>query len=137
MDREKFWVVWREGHGMPKKKHFTKESADTEAARLASECIGDVFLVLECVSGWVAEKPEAKEVVFCSETITDSNGRKWRLASKGDVGKLVIFTDHAMVDGFCSGSVYKGELGKVKDGTDYMYYRKGGLHWRLAYKEVS
>lgn len=53
MNQEKFWVVWRDGGCWPKKRHDTKESADAEAARLASENVGGILhCVLHCSFSW-------------------------------------------------------------------------------------
>lgn len=44
--REPFYLVWREDGDAPTTKHFTSESAETEAARLAKRFPGRTFHVL-------------------------------------------------------------------------------------------
>ena len=44
-----FWLVWNDGGGPPTCKHPTKESAVTEAKRLAAAHPGEQFVVLEAV----------------------------------------------------------------------------------------
>jgi len=58
----RFWLVWRSGGSAPTFKHFTKKSAEDEAARLAAKLPGSVFFVLKCVSGFQADPPEKKPV---------------------------------------------------------------------------
>jgi hypothetical protein len=49
MNDRKFWAVWREnGGGAPQRRHDTKESAITEAGRLATQS-QDRYYVLEVV----------------------------------------------------------------------------------------
>lgn len=45
----KFWIIWNPSGKNPSFRHSTKESADTEAHRLASLHKGNVFYVLEGV----------------------------------------------------------------------------------------
>jgi hypothetical protein len=43
-----FWLVWREDGGTPTYKHTTRDSATTEAARLARHAPGSRFFVIPC-----------------------------------------------------------------------------------------
>lgn len=42
-----FWLVWREGGGVPTYKHVTLSNAMREAERLAKSLPGDTFYVME------------------------------------------------------------------------------------------
>lgn len=44
-----FWMVWHEGGSPPSFKHETLASAKLEAERLARQCPGKSFCVLQCV----------------------------------------------------------------------------------------
>jgi hypothetical protein len=44
---EKFWLVWGEGRGNPTRKHLTATEAEAEAHRLAENCPGVKFHVLQ------------------------------------------------------------------------------------------
>lgn len=48
MDRTKFWMVL--GNGVPTHRHQSRQSAETEAARLARANPGVAFTVLESLS---------------------------------------------------------------------------------------
>ncbi|PQA72185.1 hypothetical protein [Brucella oryzae] len=58
----KFWLVWRYGGASPTFKHFTKESAESEAGRLALKEPGAVFFVVKAVSGFQADIPTINTV---------------------------------------------------------------------------
>ena len=46
---DKFWLVWRQYHRVPRYKHGTLESAQAEAERLSAEYPLAAFFVLEAV----------------------------------------------------------------------------------------
>lgn len=51
MTDTRFWMVWNmSGEGIPWFQHFTEESAEVEAERLARKCPGQKFIVLEAKS---------------------------------------------------------------------------------------
>jgi hypothetical protein len=47
---ECFWMVWNQNGHMPKFKHSTEELARREAARLASQNPGEIFIVLQSIA---------------------------------------------------------------------------------------
>lgn len=51
MKQKSFWMVWNWNAGgfPPRCKHDTRQSAEIEAERLARECRGNTFVVLEAV----------------------------------------------------------------------------------------
>ena len=51
-----YYYVYRRGHGPPKIKHDTLESARSEAERLASSHPGEAFEILKCVAVSSASK---------------------------------------------------------------------------------
>jgi hypothetical protein len=51
----RFWMVWSPQGRAPTHKHYSKESAETEAKRLAGIHAGSQFFVLKAVSGVTAE----------------------------------------------------------------------------------
>lgn len=50
----KFWMVYGLGRGAPHYKHWSKESAQNEAKRLASQTPGEIFVVLSAVEAFKA-----------------------------------------------------------------------------------
>jgi hypothetical protein len=58
----KFWVVWQPESGVPTMRHETKQSAITEAERLARGTTGRRFYVLEAERFVV--KSDLQHVVF-------------------------------------------------------------------------
>lgn len=59
---KKFWMVYSpQGHA-PTYKHWSRESADTEAVRLAKMNPGRQFFVLKAMAGFEAEEPAVKQV---------------------------------------------------------------------------
>lgn len=46
---KKFWVVWNPPIGLPKVRHESRDSAQAEATRLASQNHGQAFHVLQLV----------------------------------------------------------------------------------------
>lgn len=59
-----FWMVFTENGGMPKKKHFSKESALAECKRLAGKTPSQVFYVLKTVDAYVVDLPEPHQVLL-------------------------------------------------------------------------
>ena len=55
--RKRFWMVWNPEGSQPRAKHYSRESADREAARLATIHPGQEFYVLKCVGGVMADIP--------------------------------------------------------------------------------
>ena len=51
-----YWLVWNENGNRPMYRHASRESAVTEAERLAGQNVGEKFFVMK-VEG-VAEKPK-------------------------------------------------------------------------------
>ena len=62
LEFSRFWLVWRSGGSAPTYKHFTKEAAENEAARLALKEPGLVFFVVKAVSGFHADIPPINTV---------------------------------------------------------------------------
>jgi len=60
------WMVYGEGQSMPRVTHDTKESAITEAGRLAEKHPGIVFYVLAATAAYLASPPKAKRVCYTS-----------------------------------------------------------------------
>lgn len=60
--KEIFWMVWRDGGFDPQCKHYTKESAETEAKRVAGICPGSVVFVLEATAAYLLEPAQIKMV---------------------------------------------------------------------------
>lgn len=59
--RDRFWMVLGIGQGVPRYQHTTKESAQSEAKRLAG-CYPEImFVVLEVVDGYRSEKPTVNQ----------------------------------------------------------------------------
>ncbi len=52
-DQQKFWLVWDVGGYAPKRQHWTKEAAQNEAQRLASNNPGKTFAIMSCVGAYV------------------------------------------------------------------------------------
>lgn len=50
MADEKFWMVWRHGSAIPAYQHSSVLSAKAEAERLARQCPGQQFTVLESIA---------------------------------------------------------------------------------------
>lgn len=61
---EKFWMVWSPQGSRPTRRHYTRESADTEASRLANANPGTEFFTLKAVQGVVADKPRLRLIKF-------------------------------------------------------------------------
>lgn len=66
MKHELFYLVWREGGGIPTYKHSTQQLAEMEAERLARGNPGDTFHVMACLSSvkrtdivWTRPDPNA------------------------------------------------------------------------------
>lgn len=57
---EKFWMVWSPQGSRPTRKHYTRESADTEASRLANANPGMEFFTLKAVQGVTADSPRLR-----------------------------------------------------------------------------
>lgn len=55
--RTKFWLVWNPRGNAPTFQHQTKQAAIDEAERLARQCYGQEFLVMESVTGRKIELP--------------------------------------------------------------------------------
>lgn len=58
----KFWMVWRLGGGAPTFQHYSKESAENEAVRLALKEPGAKYFVLKAVSGFQADLPTIQPI---------------------------------------------------------------------------
>jgi len=50
MEDKQFWTVWNPNGRVPMVQHETERSATQEAERLAKQCQGEAFFVLEAVS---------------------------------------------------------------------------------------
>lgn len=48
---QKFWMVWSPSGRSPTHRHYSREAADLEAARLARLAPGSEFFVLKAVGG--------------------------------------------------------------------------------------
>lgn len=62
---EEFWLVWRDGSPYSRHRHWSKDSAVTEAKRLAESSRGDLFYVLKTTAAFVApvvDMPPAEPV---------------------------------------------------------------------------
>lgn len=55
VERNGFWMVWREHGQSPTRRHPSKQSAYGEAERLAEANPGDVFFVLKATAGVCAQ----------------------------------------------------------------------------------
>lgn len=62
MIEEKFWMVWNPSGRQPSFRHHSRESADTEAKRLAALNPGQQFFVLKAMTGWLAEATPVKPI---------------------------------------------------------------------------
>lgn len=62
MQNEKFWMVYGLGRGSPTYRHPTKESAHTEASRLALANPGTTYIVLKATKGYLADMPQVRPV---------------------------------------------------------------------------
>lgn len=60
MKRERFWLVCNPSGRAPTHRHISRESADTEADRLASSNPGQDFIVMKAVGGVSAEAKKTK-----------------------------------------------------------------------------
>jgi hypothetical protein len=56
----RFWMVWREGSGGCRHRHFSKADALLEAQRLAAIHPNQPFYVLKACGGAVADDPQVK-----------------------------------------------------------------------------
>lgn len=61
-DVTKFWMVHGIGQGAPRYCHAKKADAQAEAARLAQQCPGIIFVVLAAVDAYMAPQPQVKLV---------------------------------------------------------------------------
>ena len=59
----KYWMVHTPGNGPTNKSHGTKAEAETEAKRLANSQVGKQVAVLEVVSAFQVEQPEASRLL--------------------------------------------------------------------------
>ena len=62
----KFWVIWKDGGGVPTFRHVKQDSVRAEAERLARQFPGQIFHVLECIDScrtndviWESERNSA------------------------------------------------------------------------------
>lgn len=69
LKRIQFWVVWHDGGSPPTFRHHSKQSALTEAERLAKTCAGEVFFVLKATAGVRAKEPDLERIVFEADPI--------------------------------------------------------------------
>lgn len=53
-DQRMFWMVWNPNGRMPWFQHWTEQSANSEADRLAIACPGEKFFVL-CAERWMVK----------------------------------------------------------------------------------
>ena len=60
--KEIFWMVWRDGSLDSRCQHYTKESAETEAKRVAGLCPGSVVFVLEATAAYLLEPTQIKMI---------------------------------------------------------------------------
>ncbi len=58
----KFWMVWCPTARPPTKAHKSIGDALDEARRLAGECPGEVFIVLEAITAFRVQKQPVSEV---------------------------------------------------------------------------
>ncbi len=59
MAERRFFMVWRDGGSAPTFQHTTRDSAVTEAVRLAEKSPGVKFYIMESVEHVIAPKPTA------------------------------------------------------------------------------
>lgn len=64
VEKEQFWLVWREDSSMARYRHPSKQHAMIEAERLAKLNPGECFYVLKATGGVVADAPEVSNVKF-------------------------------------------------------------------------
>ena len=65
IEREEFWLVWRDGSPFSRYRHCSKSAAMDEAKRLAHTSRGDIFYVLKTTAAFVAptvDMPPAEPV---------------------------------------------------------------------------
>lgn len=65
-----FWMVWGEFGSQPRFKHSSKQSAEDEAKRLATNNPGQSFYVLESLS-WARRDPPEAQMFKCSPAPLD------------------------------------------------------------------
>ena len=58
----KFWMVWNPDGRQPRYMHMTRDQAENEAKRLASENPGEKFFVLKSITGFLAKKAPVKSI---------------------------------------------------------------------------
>ena len=58
----RFWMVWSPQGRAPTHKHFSRETADAEANRLAKQHPGQEFFVLKAMAGVSARDPKIKTI---------------------------------------------------------------------------
>ena len=58
----RFWMIWNPQGRTPTMKHWSRTSADNEAARLAKENPAQKFYVLKAVGGAHASAPEPSPI---------------------------------------------------------------------------
>lgn len=73
-EHTKFWMVWSPQGRAPTFKHTSKDSADTEAARLAKLNPGNQFFVLKAVGGWQTDIPLIKPIVVRGKNTCTDDG---------------------------------------------------------------
>ena len=61
---ERFWLVWNPNGRSPTFRHHSRQSATTEAERLANQNPGLNFFILEAVAGRLAPIGEAAPIEF-------------------------------------------------------------------------
>jgi hypothetical protein len=62
---DKFWWVWREHGGIPTVRHASRGQAEHEAQRLARQCPGESFFILEAIS--VTRKVDVETITLRDE----------------------------------------------------------------------
>ena len=68
----KFWLVWNPQGSNPRYQHNSRQDAETEAERLALQCPGHAFFVLEAICS--KKKIQPVETVYFEE---NDEPHKW------------------------------------------------------------
>lgn len=63
----KFWMVWNPSRNNPRYRHASKELAEAEARRLASERPNEPFFVLKATAGFVCTVSDPRPLVLTKD----------------------------------------------------------------------
>ena len=69
----KFWMVYGIGQRAPAAQHWTKDDAEAEARRLASQHPGITFVVLSAVGAFRTDRPPVVPVQIVKRRPVDSD----------------------------------------------------------------